>query len=487
MFRCQKDPRRCRALLLLAVGGAALLLPARPQALMARSPARPNIVLCMADDQGWGDVAYNGHPVLKTPNLDAMAAAGLRLDRFYAAAPVCSPTRGSVMTGRHPNRFGCFSWGHTLRPQEITVAEALKTAGYATGHFGKWHLGPVRADSTVCPGASGFDRWLSAPNFYDLDPLLSDQGRVVQKQGDSSIIAADAAIEFIRHSVARNQPFLAVVWFGSPHSPHAALEEDRKLYADQPERLRNFYGEITALDRAVGKMRQALRELGVGETTLFWYTSDNGAISVGSTGGLRGMKGSLWEGGLRVPCLIEWPERIRKPHRSNFPCGTVDIYPTLLDIVGVNMPNQPPLDGMSLLPLFEGKQPAKRTTPLGFWAYPIGGIRTPSQEILEQLLAEQQGQAPASPAPRDPGNITQQYPTDELPGHSAWLDWPYKLHRIVDKQGNLHLELYNLETDEKEQHDLAGSQPDRAKQMQAALEAWQRSVVGSLNGDDYRR
>ncbi|HPZ84254.1 MAG TPA: sulfatase-like hydrolase/transferase, partial [Thermogutta sp.] len=160
--------------------------------LGAESSQKPNIILCMADDQGWGDVGYNGHPVLKTPNLDEMAVQGLRLDYFYAAAPVCSPTRGSVLTGRHPNRYGCFSWGHTIRPQEITIAEALKRAGYTTGHFGKWHVGPVRADSQLCPGASGFDRWLSTPNFYDLDPLMSDQGRVVRKQGDSSIIAVEA-------------------------------------------------------------------------------------------------------------------------------------------------------------------------------------------------------------------------------------------------------------------------------------------------------
>ena len=131
---------------------------------------KPNIVLCMADDQGWGDMAYNGHPILKTPNFDAMAASALRFDRFYAAAPVCSPTRGSVMTGRHPNRFGCFKWGYTLRPQEITIAEALKTAGYVTGHFGKWHLGSVRKGSPVNPGASGFDEWFSSPNFFDNDP-----------------------------------------------------------------------------------------------------------------------------------------------------------------------------------------------------------------------------------------------------------------------------------------------------------------------------
>ena len=123
--------------------------------------AKPNIVLVMADDQGWGDMAYNGHPTLKTPHFDKAAAAGLRFDRFYAAAPVCSPTRASVMTGRHPNRMGVFKWGYPMRPQEITVAEALKTAGYATAHFGKWHLGSVRNSSPAHPGHNGFDEWLS--------------------------------------------------------------------------------------------------------------------------------------------------------------------------------------------------------------------------------------------------------------------------------------------------------------------------------------
>ncbi|MBN1589775.1 MAG: sulfatase-like hydrolase/transferase, partial [Pirellulales bacterium] len=153
---------------------AALFTPLLLMALAATAKAdKPNIVLVMADDQGWGDVGYYGHPTLKTPNLDKLAGDGLRFDRFYAAAPVCSPTRGSVMTGRHPNRFGCFRWGNTLRPQEITLAEALKTAGYTTGHFGKWHLGSVQRGSPVNPGASGFDRWFSAPNFFDNDPIMS--------------------------------------------------------------------------------------------------------------------------------------------------------------------------------------------------------------------------------------------------------------------------------------------------------------------------
>ena len=155
--------------------------------------AKPNIVLVMADDQGWGDMAYNGHPIVQTPNFDQAAATGLRFDRFYAAAPVCSPTRASVMTGRHPNRMGVFKWGYPLRPQETTIAEALKTAGYATGHFGKWHLGSVRRASDAHPGVNGFDEFLSAPNFYDNDPILSHNGRAVPLKGESSIVAAEAA------------------------------------------------------------------------------------------------------------------------------------------------------------------------------------------------------------------------------------------------------------------------------------------------------
>ncbi len=449
------------------------------------SPAPPpNIVLCMADDQGWGDVGYNGHPVLKTPNLDLMAREGLRLDRSYAAAPVCSPTRGSVLTGRHPNRFGCFSWGHTLRPDEVTIAALLRQAGYATGHFGKWHLGSVRKGSRVSPGAMGFDHWLSTPNFYDLDPLMSDQGKVVRKQGDSSIIAAQAASEFIRAAAADGRPFLAVVWFGSPHSPYRALEEGRHLYLDQPETLRNYYGEITALDRAVGILRETLRECHVRENTLLWYTSDNGAIPPGSTGGLRGRKGTLWEGGLRVPAVIEWPSVIPSPRVSEFPCGSVDILPTVLDVAGVTMPRRV-LDGLSLSPLLENQAAhSHREKPLGFWVYSVEGIRTPSEEILAVLLAQQKGEKPVAPPQEDQSQILKRYPDDTSLGHAAWLDWPYKLHRIPMPNGATKWELYNVKADPTESTDLANKEPDRLRRMAEELERWQRSVLQSLNGAD---
>ncbi len=467
----------------LIVHCATLAVAAAP----ADATVRPNIILCMADDQGYGDMGYMGHPVLQTPVLDSMAASALRLDRFYAAAPVCSPTRGSVMTGRHPVRFGCFSWGRTLRPQEITIAEALKTAGYTTGHFGKWHLGPVHADSSVCPGKSGFDEWFSSPNFFENNPLMSDKGRVVKTEGESSQVTVDAALKFIRTAAESKTPFLAVVWFGSPHGPHIAVEEDLERYKDQPEKVRHFLGEITAMDRAIGNLRDELRDLDIAENTLLWYNSDNGAISVGSTAGLSGRKGSLREGGIRVPAIIEWPARIKKPRTSKMPCSTVDIYPTLLDIVGVKIPGQPPLDGESLLPLIDGRM-TQRDKPLGFWVYPVGGISTPSTAILQRMMAIQQGQSTESDSPsnfREPDGNIQQYPADRLPGSAAWIDGDYKLHRKAGKSGDATYTLFNLAEDRQETVDLSHREPERTERMKRQLQTWQQSVLRSLNGKDY--
>ena len=447
----------------------------------------PNIVLCMADDQGWGDMGYNGHAVLKTPHFDAMAAEGLRFNRFYAAAPVCSPTRGSVMTGRHPNRFGCFRWGNTLRPQETTIAEVLKKAGYVTGHFGKWHLGPTYGRSPVCPGASGFDEWFSAPNFFDNNPILSRMGEAVKAEGESSMVAVDAALQFIRRHGAVRRPFLAVVWFGSPHGPHRAIEQDRRPYADQPQRLQHFYGEITGMDRAFGKLRSTLRELGLHDSTILWYCSDNGGLpKVGSTGG-RGHKGSIYEGGLRVPAILEWPSRITQPRTTSVPCNTSDILPTLAEIAEVSLNPRVPLDGISLAPLLHGSMDS-RPGGMGFWSYPAKGISTPSAKLMTELLQAQQAGSDITDPKRlrlDAAKIEKQYAEDEFPGHAAWLEWPWKLHRIVAGNRPAKLELYNLAEDPMEATDLAPKHSKRSRGMLARLEAWQQSVLRSLNGKDY--
>lgn len=456
--------------------------------LLAIDTEPPNIVLVMADDQGWGDMAYNGHPHLKTPNFDAMAREGIRFDNFHSAAPVCSPTRGSVMTGRTPNRYACFSWGHPLRPQETTLAEVLKGSGYVTGHYGKWHLGGVQKASPVSPGASGFDHWISAPNFFDLDPILSDEGVAKQFQGDSSDVTADLAIQFIRERSNQKQRFLAVVWFGSPHSPHQALEEDRELYVDQPKKVQDFYGEITAMDRAFGRLRQELRELDIEDNTVLWYCSDNGALpKIGSTGGRRGNKGSIYEGGLLVPALLEWPALFKAPKVITEPCVTSDIFPTVLAMAQVKLEKTPILDGINLLPLLEGAE-KKRSQAIGFWNAKQGGRKTPSEEWMQDLLkAQSQGEEPEDPERlfANAAVIGTPVPLNRFPGHSAWLDGSWKLHRIEDKKGQVEWELYDLSADAAESRVLFAEQPERVPQMQAALEDWLESVAKSLNGEDY--
>jgi arylsulfatase A-like enzyme len=477
-----------RGFLLAVILGVALPSATAAAAANAPSPDRPNFILCMADDQGWGDMAYNGHPVVKTPNFDELARTGLRFDRFYAGAPVCSPTRASVLTGRTPNRMGAFSWGNTLRPQEITVAETLKAAGYATGHFGKWHLGSVRPDSPVNPGASGFAEWFSSPNFFEIDPWMSHNGKAVKTTGEGSEVIVDAALKFIRTARDAKQPFLAVVWFGSPHDPHVGTPEDLALYPDQPKAQQNFLAEITAMDRAMGKLRKQLRELGAADNTVLWYCSDNGAIKQGSTGGLRGGKNTVWEGGLRVPGLLEWPARLRQPRVIHMPCGTVDILPTLLELAGAKPAKLRPLDGISLVPLLEGRM-SERPKPMGFWHYAIGGVGVKSSELLEQQAKEQaEGKlrpwSEVQPIPES--QLRSDYPTDLFPGHSAWLDGDWKLHRIEPKKGAPKWELYHLAEDRVEARDLAAAQPERLAKMQRELDGWLKSVVNSLNGADYK-
>ncbi|MEW6305285.1 MAG: sulfatase-like hydrolase/transferase [Verrucomicrobiota bacterium] len=467
---------------------AILALSLALSGVAAFAAERPNFILAMADDQGWGDMAYNGHPALKTPVFDEMARTCLRFDRFYAGAPVCSPTRASVLTGRTPNRMGTFKWGYTLRPQEITVAEALKQAGYTTGHFGKWHLGSLRPDSPVCPGNSGFDEWFSSPNFFEVDAWMAHNGKAVKTQGEGSEVIVGKALEFVRQAKASKKPFLAVVWFGSPHAPHVGIEKDLALYRNQPAKQQHFLAEITAMDRAMGQLRSGLRELGVADNTVLWYCSDNGAIAEGSTGGLRAKKGDIYEGGLRVPGIMEWPAKIKSPRATAIPCGTVDIYPTLLELAGAKVAKQTPLDGMSLVPLIDGKMKS-RAKPMGFWDYNIRGLPVKSSDLLAELAQEQAAGKVRPAAEADPipeAQLKSDYPDQTFGRHAAWLDNDWKLHRIEAKPGQVKWELYNLAADRTESKDLLAQEPERVEKMKGELEGWLRSVVNSLNGADYR-
>lgn len=409
--------------------------------------AKPNIVLLMADDMGWGQTGYFHHPVLNTPNLDAMAANGARLDRFYAGGPVCSPTRASVLTGRTPDRSGVFNHGFALRKQERTLAVALQEAGYATGHFGKWHLNglrgpgvPILKDDTHGPGGFGFETWLSVTNFFDLNPVMSRKGKFEEFAGDSSEIIVAEALQFVGAQAKAKKPSFTVIWYGTPHSPWMALEKDLALFPDVNEKSRRHHAELAAMDRSIGTLRKGLRSLGIAENTLVWFCSDNGGLpgfEPDTVGGLRGYKGSLYEGGLRVPAVIEWPAGIPVTRVTQFPAATMDIFPTVAEIAGLPAGSMlQPQDGMSLVKLLKGEI-GKRDKPLGF----------------------------------------------RNSGRGAMIDNDFKLFSRDLATGKFVL--YHLEEDPAETTDASDRFPAVAARMRKAFGDWNRSVEASVAGRDY--
>jgi len=411
------------------------------------SASRPNIVLILADDMGWGQTGYYNHPVLKTPHLDDMASNGLRFDRFYAGASNCSPTRATVMTGRTNDRTGVETHGYPMRPQETTIADRLASAGYATGHFGKWHLNgfrgvgvPILKDDPRSPGAFGFQTWLSVTNFFDMNPLMSRMGEFEQFQGDSSEVIVDAAMSFIRHQAESKKPFFTVIWYGSPHSPFIAANSDKTAFGDLNKSSADHYGELVAMDRSIGTLRSGLKDLNIADNTLVWFCSDNGGlpkITPETVGGLRGFKNTLYEGGLRVPAIMEWPEGIKEPRVTKYPACTMDILPTLTDIVGVPQQDSPvPLDGISLKPLLT-RNIDRREQPIGF----------------------------------------------RHSGRTALIDNDIKL--VMPNAKQKKWELYDLANDQKEARDLFKERPEQAERLMQQWTTWNQSVDDSVAGKDY--
>lgn len=410
---------------------------------------KPNVIFVMADDMGWGQTGYRNHPILKTPNLDAMAANGLRFDRFYAGGPVCSPTRASVLTGRSHDRTGVLSHGYALRLQEKTIAQALRANGYVTGHFGKWHLNglrgpgaPVLADDPRSPGAFGFDEWVSATNFFDRDPLLGRKGEIESFTGDSSGIAVDEAVKFLEHHRDGGKPMFAVIWYGSPHSPFKASDSDRMPFAHLDPESADHYGELVAMDRSIGTLRAKLREFGIERDTLLVFCSDNGGlpkISPETVGGLRSFKGTVYEGGLRVPGIFEWPGTIT-PRVTKYPACVMDLFPTVVDVLG--LPEEAmirPVDGISLRPLFAGSAdaPEERGAPIGF----------------------------------------------RYNRMRALIDDRYKL-LTTDGRAGVY-ELYDLVSDPTESKNLADTEPEVLSRMKEQLLAWDVTMDASFAGKDY--
>jgi arylsulfatase A-like enzyme len=297
----------------------------------------------------------------------------------------------------------------------------------------------------------------------------------------------DETIRFLERHQGEERPMFIVTWFSSPHDPHEELPQGidgaATLYNDKDRENAGYYREITLLDQQVGRLRSCLRQLGIEKSTLLFYCSDNGGLVTRSSGG-RGQKGSIYEGGLRVPAILEWPGRFA-PGTSDTPAFTSDLYPTLVAIAGAKVKNQPPLDGIDLSGVLTGTQ--SRRPPMGFWFDHTDGQATWSDRIIRELMAAQQAGKP-DPYPERLLKNVRQFPTfgaDALRGQSAWNDWPWKLHRMQKGAAEPSFELYNLVDDPMEQKDRAGEQPERVAAMRTALEHWQRSVLDSWAGKDY--
>lgn len=344
-------------------------------AVQAKTP--PNFVILFADDMGYGDMGCFGHPTIRTPNFDRMAAEGMKLTQFYSAAPVCTPSRAALMTGRLPIRNGMCSDKHRvlfpysaggIPDSEITLAEGLKTKGYATACIGKWHLGHL---PKYLPTRNGFDYYFGIPYSNDMYlekrgdpplPLMRNETIIEQPVNQHTLTQryTTEAIGFIKKN--KDKPFFVYLPYTFPHVPLFASDRF------QDTSLRGLYGDvIEELDWSVGRILQTLRELGLAKNTLVMFTSDNGPwlikkLEGGSAGLLRDGKGSTWEGGMREPTLAWWPGRIKADSVSAALGCTMDIFTTCLTLAGAQLPSNRIIDGVDMSPLLLGSGKGNRDT-----------------------------------------------------------------------------------------------------------------------------
>jgi len=436
--------RRCPAdsedHVLAAVSHAA---PAPHQKNLAAD--RPNIVLFLADDLGYGEPGCYGNAAAITPHLDRFAAAGLRLTDCHSASSVCSPSRSSLLTGRTPYRNGVVTWipeGSPihLRASEITLPKLLRAAGYDTCHVGKWHLnGMFNSPEQPQPDAHGYDWWLGTQNnaapSHAFPTNFVRNGTAIGKVDDySAPFIAKEAVTWLEQKRDSAKPFFLAVWTHEPHYPIASAERFERLHAGIPDPEERIYrANITQLDDAFGTVMKALDELGVAANTLVFFTSDNGPEGAGNkgpgrglAGGLRGRKRSMYEGGHRVPGIVRWPGKIDPGSTSDLPVIGSDFFPTALAAAGVEPPAGVKIDGVNLLPAVAGG-PVERPVPM-YWRW--GGM-------------------------------------------VAYREGPWKI--VVD-EALQEPQLYDLSADLAEATDLAGREPERLSAMMQRLRAYQAEV-----------
>ena len=452
MNRFAATMRLCLATMLIAAACGD-----EPVAADADKPRPPNVILILMDDMGWRDVGFTGNTFAETPHIDALARKGLVFRQAYASAPNCAPTRACLMSGQYPPRHGIYTvvdprqpagsaWhklvaSHSesdLATDVVTIAESLRSGGYATGFFGMWNLGRGRS-GPVTPGGQGFETVVFPETIqFDKDAYFDAAGNYLSDR------LTDEVLAFAEKN--RGRPFFAYLADHAVHAPYdpkpdllakyekkAARGNDRR---DDPAHA----ATVEAVDQNVGRIIAALDRLKITDDTVVVFTSDNGGTPQ-FTAPLRGSKGQLYEGGIRVPLVVAWPGLGKPGGTCDEPVSSVDLYPTLLELAGVGRPEGQVLDGVSLVPVLRGMALPER--PRLFWHFPCYvGRATPSSAVREG---------------------------------------DYKLIEFFEDSG--HVELYNLRADPNEERDLAASQPARAKALAQTLRVWQQETHAAIPRD----
>jgi arylsulfatase A-like enzyme len=440
---------------------------------------KPNVILIFADDLGYGDVGcFDKKCPFQTPNLDRMAAEGARLTSFYVPTPYCAPSRGTILTGRYPFRHsvvrnpapdvGESNFG--LPASEITLAEQLKTAGYATAAYGKWHLGHKEK---WLPRTQGFDEYFGILYSNDMFPvqLLRNESVVEYPVVQATLTQryTDLAIEFMQQN--RDLPFFIYLPHAMPHKPLAASDN---YYT--PETRGDLYADvISELDAAVGRLLDQLKKLSLSNNTLVVFTSDNGPWYGGSTGGLRGMKGKTWEGGLRVPMIARMPGVIPAGIINDSPAATIDVFPTVCKLAGVAAPDDRVIDGRDILPLLQSDAASSpHDTIYGMQGSKLACIRegkwklhvrSPGPLRFNNLTPDQLANWED---PRGPDGVTLLAPFEQ-PGPTQH---PGLTHGDRPKE----MMLFDLDADRGEQRDVADQHPEVVKRLLANFKQTEAEV-----------
>jgi arylsulfatase A len=432
---------------------------------------QPNVVMLLADDLGWKDVGCYDGPV-RTPAIDSLARDGTRFTDFYSGCAVCSPSRATLLTGRHHIRAGVYSWIHDasqnshLLEREVTLAEILKKAGYATGHFGKWHLGlPTESRDKPTPDQHGFDYWFAtwnnaSPSHHNPDNFIRNGQPVGRIEGYSCQIVVDEVIHWLDSRADQEQPFFLNVWFHEPHAPIAAPGEIVEQYGDLEDKAAIYSGTIDNTDKAIARLLKKLGEVDDRENTLVIYASDNGSYRRDRVGYLRGQKGVNWEGGIRVPGIFFWPGHIRQGAVSHEPAGLVDVLPTVCGLLGLEKPEGVHLDGADISAILLGREGFKREQPL-FWhlqkSRPIVALRQGRYSLVADPDYE-----------LSTNNLFQE----------EWIP-------IIKNGGYRNFRLYDLESDPGQTTDIAGEQPEILEELKEQLLEINASVM--KDGADWHK